>query len=270
MLGYLEDIAYILESGIKVALVYGDSDYACNIIGGEEVSLAINYTDLEQFKAAGYTPIQTNSSYIGGQVRQYGNFSFSRVYGIYQHQDNWIRTTLTQTDAGHEVPSYQPETSYEIFMRALTNRDIATGTISTTDNETYSTTGASSFWEIKNEIPEPPDPLCYVRALLTSCTEDQIAAVINGTALVQDWILIDDSTATLSNNTASNRTSSGDRPSSPSSGAESGSTSGSSTGTGGGGATQSTSATSTGGGFELQVQISFMALALAIAVAVVL
>ena len=81
MLGYLEDIAYILDSGIKVALVFGDRDYACNWIGGEQVSLAINYTDSEQFRSAGYTPIQTNSSYVGGQVRQYGNFSFSRVYG---------------------------------------------------------------------------------------------------------------------------------------------------------------------------------------------
>ncbi len=81
MLGYLEDIAYILDSGIKVALAYGDRDYACNWIGGEEVSLAINYTDSEKFRSAGYTPIQTNSSYVGGQVRQYGNFSFSRVYG---------------------------------------------------------------------------------------------------------------------------------------------------------------------------------------------
>jgi carboxypeptidase C (cathepsin A) len=81
MLGYLEDIAYILDSGIKVALVYGDSDYACNFIGGEEVSLAINYTDSEQFRSAGYAAIQTDSTYAGGQVRQYGNFSFIRVFG---------------------------------------------------------------------------------------------------------------------------------------------------------------------------------------------
>ena len=28
--GFLADLAFILESGIKVALVYGDRDYACN------------------------------------------------------------------------------------------------------------------------------------------------------------------------------------------------------------------------------------------------
>lgn len=31
--GWLEDLAYLLESGIKVTLVYGDRDYACNWIG---------------------------------------------------------------------------------------------------------------------------------------------------------------------------------------------------------------------------------------------
>jgi carboxypeptidase C (cathepsin A) len=127
MLGYLEDIAYVLDSGIKVALVYGDSDYACSWVGGEEVSLAIDYTGSDQFRSAGYTAIQTNSSYVGGQVRQYGNFSFSRVYGKLQDEDILTRSRLTKTDAGHEIPSYQPETSYEIFMRAMTNRDIATG-----------------------------------------------------------------------------------------------------------------------------------------------
>jgi len=33
-----------------------------------------------KFAEAGYADIKTNGSYIGGQVRQYGNFSFSRVY----------------------------------------------------------------------------------------------------------------------------------------------------------------------------------------------
>lgn len=92
MLGYLEDIAYILDSGIKVALAFGDSDYACNWIGGEEVSLAINYTESDQFRSAGYTPIQTNSSYIGGQVRQHGNFSFSRVYSKYSTDMDLVRS----------------------------------------------------------------------------------------------------------------------------------------------------------------------------------
>jgi Serine carboxypeptidase len=265
MLGYLEDIAYVLDSGIKVALVYGDSDYACNWVGGEKVSLAIDYTDSDQFRSAGYTAIQTNSSYVGGQVRQYGNFSFSRVYGELQDKHIVTRPRLTNTDAGHEIPSYQPETSYEIFMRAMTNRDIATGNVSTTEIPTYSTTGTSSTWQIKNEVPDPPAPTCYVRALRTSCTDDQIESVLNGTALIQDWIVIDNNTSTLTDGTASNGTSSGDRPSGS---AGNGSPSGSSTGTSNGGATPST--TSTGEGVELEIQISYVALIFTIAVVVVL
>lgn len=78
--GFLEAIGYLLESGVKVALMYGDRDYACNWQGGERVSVAINYSSSEQFAKAGYTPILLDQHTISGQVRQYGNFSFSRVY----------------------------------------------------------------------------------------------------------------------------------------------------------------------------------------------
>lgn len=153
-------------------------------------------------------------------------------------------------------------------MRALTNRDIATGTISTTDNETYSSTGTSSTWQFKNTVPDSPAPTCYVRALLSTCTDDQVAAVVNGTALIHDWIVIDNNTATLTNGTAGNSSSSGDRPSTPSSSASSGIPGGSSTGTSG--ATASPSTTSTSEGLELGVQLSSVALVLAIAIAVML
>ncbi|CAG8027262.1 unnamed protein product [Penicillium nalgiovense] len=171
--GYLEDLAYVLDSGIKVALVYGDSDYACNWIGGEDASLLVNHAGASGFRSAGYTPLRTNSSYIGGQVRQHGNFSFTRVYA-----------------AGHEVPAYQPQTAYEIFYRALFNRDLATGKISTARNASYSTQGPPSTWHIKNKVPESPGPVCYILALESTCTEDQIASVVNGTAVIRDYIVV--------------------------------------------------------------------------------
>ncbi|KAH0541833.1 hypothetical protein FGG08_003716 [Glutinoglossum americanum] len=167
--GQLEDLKFILESGIKVALVYGDRDFICNWIGGEEVSLAVDYTFADNFRKAGYQSIEVNGSYVGGQVRQYGNFSFSRVY-----------------QAGHEVPAYQPATSYEIFMRSLSNRDISTGKTDVADD--YRTTGPSSTWHIKNIVPDSPEPTCYILAPET-CTKDQYASVKNGTALVKDYIV---------------------------------------------------------------------------------
>ncbi|KAI2463189.1 serine carboxypeptidase [Annulohypoxylon bovei var. microspora] len=177
--GWIEDLTYLLESGIKVHLMYGDRDYACNWIGGEAVSLAVNYTGTERFHDAGYTDIVINDTYIGGQVRQYGNFSFSRVY-----------------EAGHEVPAYQPETAYKMFHRALFNKDIATGTVDLIDNPEYVTEGPADTWAIKNV--DPPDLLhfCYVYDTST-CTEEQIESVLNGTAVILNGIVKDKNSTQL-------------------------------------------------------------------------
>ncbi|KAL4890087.1 Alpha/Beta hydrolase protein [Aspergillus ambiguus] len=173
--GYLDDLAYVLDSGIKVALVYGDRDYACPWNGGEEVSVLVPHAEAEQFRAAGYAPLRTNATYVGGMVRQYGNFSFSRVF-----------------EAGHEVPSYQPETAYEIFHRVMFNRDVATGKKDTGTDEPYSTTGPSSTWNITNVVPDSPAPTCYVLQLTTYCTNEQIQSVVDGTAVIKDYIVVDD------------------------------------------------------------------------------
>jgi carboxypeptidase C (cathepsin A) len=75
----LEAIGYLLDSGVKVTLVYGDRDFACNWIVGEKVSTAVDYFMSKKFKAVGYMPMLSTVG-VGGQVRQYGNFSFSKVY----------------------------------------------------------------------------------------------------------------------------------------------------------------------------------------------
>ena len=205
--GYLEDVAYILDNGIKVALMYGDRDWICNWIGGENVSLNIPYNGAKAFAAAGYTNISVNSSYVGGQVRQHGNFSFSRVF-----------------QAGHEVPAYQPETAYQIFHRAIFGMDIATGTVSTANNASYSTTGSSTTFEVKNQDLGSPDPQCYILALDSTCTDDQYDSVLNGTALIHDYIVIDANQSHLFPGVGNN-----DKPAS---GSGTGSGSGSGTGSG--------------------------------------
>ena len=172
--GYLQDLAFILDSGIKLALIYGDRDYICNWLGGENVSLNVPYSQSEKFHDAGYANISTNASYIGGQVRQYGNFSFSRVF-----------------QSGHEVPAYQPETAYQIFSRAIFGTDIATGTVSTNNNSEYATQGSSTTFQVKNQDLGSPSFQCYVLAFESTCTDDQQASVLNGTGLVHDYILID-------------------------------------------------------------------------------
>ena len=177
--GWLEDLGYLLENGIKVVMAFGDRDYACNWIGGEAVSLAIPYSHTKDFNAAGYTDLIVNDTYSGGKTRQYGNLSFSRVY-----------------ESGHEVPYYQPETAYQIFNRALFNKDIATGMVDTAANASYSTEGPSDSWATKNIPPAQPLQVCYSLDTEDTCTTDQEDAIANGTAVLRDWIY-EDANSTL-------------------------------------------------------------------------
>ena len=85
-------------------------DYICNYQGGEAISLGVDYPDSKPFRAAGYEAIRISDSHDCGEVRQYGNFSFSRIY-----------------NAGHLVPAYQPECAYRVFERVIKGLSIATG-----------------------------------------------------------------------------------------------------------------------------------------------
>jgi carboxypeptidase C (cathepsin A) len=166
--GFMDDVGYLLDSGVKVHMMYGDRDYACNWMGGELVSLAIPYSGSESFAHAGYTPLLTSAG-VKGMTRQFGNYSFTRVF-----------------QAGHEVPSYQPEAAYDIFMRATFDRDIPTGLLPVTDD--LATVGPKATWHIKNKVPKFPPPQCYVLAPWT-CEPEVWKKVWAGAARVHDWIV---------------------------------------------------------------------------------
>lgn len=200
--GWIEDLAYLLEEGVKVSLVYGDRDYACNYFGGELLGLAIPYANATSFAQAGYADVVVNETYIGGQVRQYGNLSFTRVY-----------------QAGHEVPAYQPETAYKIFQRALFNFDIATGNISTLENPNYATEGPKEMSHIPTEPLQDPGSQCYVLDR-DQCTEEQWKKVMTGEGLVKNWILVDANTSALFPDLIGNGTGSGNSTVTSTSGVE--------------------------------------------------
>lgn len=168
--GFLDAVAYLLDTGVKIHMMYGDRDYACNWVGGEMVSTKIPYSRLDDFKAAGYSPLLTSDG-VGGMTRQFGNYSFTRVF-----------------QAGHEVPMYQPAAAYDIFMRATFNRDIPTGLLPVHDE--LSTVGPQDTWHIKNEPPVRPEPKCYVISPDT-CTEEVWAKVVAGEVEVKDYFVVD-------------------------------------------------------------------------------
>lgn len=170
--GFLDAIGYLLDSGVKVHMMYGDRDYACNWVGGEKASLAVPYSRITEFADTGYSPLLTPEG-ISGMTRQLGNYSFTRVF-----------------QAGHEVPSYQPVAAYEIFMRATFNKDIPTGLLAVGDN--FQTIGPKDTWHIKNIPPVMPKPQCYVLSPGT-CTPEVWETVVNGSATVKDWYVVEGS-----------------------------------------------------------------------------
>jgi hypothetical protein len=116
------------------------------------------------FPAAGYADIITNSTYIGGQVRQYGNLSFSRIY-----------------DAGHTVPSYQPETAFTVFTRIIEGNDIGTG--KDVDMSKFATNGPQ-YSTHSNKVVEQPESICWIRALDT-CSQDEQNEILQGNGIVK-------------------------------------------------------------------------------------
>lgn len=133
---FIEDLNMILDRGIRVSLYYGDADYICNWFGGQAISLAVNYTHSAEFAAAGYQPL-TWGGVEYGEVRQYGNFSFTRVY-----------------ESGHEVPFYQPQGAFAIFNRTINHLNVADGTVPVTANLT--STGPPNATHTESFVSLPP------------------------------------------------------------------------------------------------------------------
>lgn len=147
-------------------------------MGAEALSLAAKYPSAEQFHSAGYTAIRTNASYTGGVVRQQGrSLSFSRVF-----------------QSGHSTSSYQPETVYRIFMRAMFDKDIATGQkdLGGHAGSDYISKGPQSSWGWSETLPGIPPEECSLWNMVPSCDEAQKVAVAAGNATINEFDIVVD------------------------------------------------------------------------------
>ncbi|KAM7197912.1 carboxypeptidase S1 A-like protein [Naviculisporaceae sp. PSN 640] len=183
-----KDLEFLLKKGKNIAMVYGDRDYRCAWTGAEAISLVLEHEseeETERFRQAGYANISIGGTSSGkGVVRQAGRLSFSRVF-----------------DAGHNVAAYQPDVVFNIFERAMSGKDVATGEkniVAEGDEDEsgeYETEGPVDSFVIKNQVPEKPmvEPACLVYQPATTCTENQILALMNRTARVEDYIVTEPS-----------------------------------------------------------------------------
>jgi hypothetical protein len=169
--GILVDLINLVNSGVRVALIYGDRDYVCNWLGGEAVSFAVAgaLPKYAGWYKAGYTPVVANSSYVGGVVREYANLSFTRVY-----------------DSGHLVPAYQPETAFTIFTRIIEGTEIGLGT--EVDLDSFGSTGDANATHT-NSAPPMLSPTCFVRAVNSTCDVDQKNVLANDGGVIINGVL---------------------------------------------------------------------------------
>lgn len=93
-------VSELLEKGIPVLLYAGDKDFICNWLGNHAWSDALDYFQHDEFANAPLKPWITKDQKIAGEVKNYGIFTFLRVY-----------------DAGHMVPFDQPENSLDMVNR---------------------------------------------------------------------------------------------------------------------------------------------------------
>jgi len=171
--GNKSNVEYLLLRGKKVVLVYGDRDYRCNWLGAEAISKTVSFPGQEIFKQSGYAEVVVNSSYVGGVTRQAENLAFVRVF-----------------DAGHYPHASQPETVYRILERSLKNVDIATGNEKVGKGCGYQTEGPGDAWSWRNVLPKSPEPVCSTWYAGITCSDEQYAALEDGSAVVDNDLVV--------------------------------------------------------------------------------
>jgi hypothetical protein len=113
-------------------------------------------------------------------VRQYGNLSYIRTY-----------------QAGHAIPSYQPETAYKVFTRALFNLDIATGTQSTAGSiEAAYKSAGRDVMDVQANATGSGLFYCYTYDA-GGCFDWQVEMIQNGTAEICNWLFVDANSTAL-------------------------------------------------------------------------
>lgn len=93
-------VAELLDKNIPVLLYEGDKDFICNWLGNYAWANALEYSKHEFFEVQPLRPWHNKAGKLAGEVKNYGQFTFARVYG-----------------AGHMVPYDQPENSLDMVNR---------------------------------------------------------------------------------------------------------------------------------------------------------
>ena len=103
MINYDGLVADMLEGGVEVLIYAGDVDFICNSLGNKAWTLDLDWSGKEQFNA------EADKDWNGGagSVRTHAGLTF-----------------LTVFDAGHMVPSDQPEAALQMLDAFTTGQQL--------------------------------------------------------------------------------------------------------------------------------------------------
>ncbi|KAM5546227.1 hypothetical protein V8D89_000353 [Ganoderma adspersum] len=97
----LPQLAALADARMKILIWAGDADINCNWLGGHASVLAMDWYGNETLHNTPFTNMTIHGKPVAA-IQNVDNFSFARVFL-----------------AGHEVPAFQPEASFEIFRQII-------------------------------------------------------------------------------------------------------------------------------------------------------
>ncbi|KAI8988023.1 Alpha/Beta hydrolase protein [Mycotypha africana] len=99
------DIAFALNSGIRVLVYVGDMDWVGNWVANLAYLTEMDWFGKEEFDAAPFIKWYTAGKTEAGRMKKAKNLTFLKVY-----------------DAGHMVPFDHPKNSLDLFTKWITNK----------------------------------------------------------------------------------------------------------------------------------------------------
>nr|VWO99947.1 Endochitinase 2 (EC (Chitinase 2) [Ganoderma boninense] len=100
-------IAALLERGIRTLIYVGATDYICNWMGNEAMTMALEWTKKDEFRRQPLNVWTIKGNQIAGLTRSGGGLTFATIVG-----------------AGHMAPYDKPVESLELANRWLAGEEL--------------------------------------------------------------------------------------------------------------------------------------------------